>query len=219
MQTLLREWNGMAGSMLLGCESAAAEPYVGNLLFSDNRYELNYRMGVPAPLYSYIYHEYLRNFMGNQVSCPFREEVDANLWYRLAYSFSIGDCMTLVLDQDGQVKSRWGRSKLDYAYVPDQESILWLVRNLTAFYHEQAKPFLYAGRMIEGLTVECGTLAFEHYDSDVAVTLPAILSSAWEAPDGRRAQILVNPQDRETSCRVGEKTYTIAPLSAVLLEL
>lgn len=219
MQELLAEWNGIAGKMLLGCESAAAEPYVGNLLFSDNRYELNYRMGHPVPLYSYIYHEYLRNFMGNQVGCPMREEVDEHLWYRLAYSFAAGDCMTLVLDQDGQIKSRWGKSKIDYEYVPNQEPILRLVKNLTAFYHDRAKPFLFAGRMIEGRAVECGSLTFDRYDTEDLVTLPDILSTAWEAPDGRRAQILVNPQDHVVACRVGDDEIRIDPLSAILLEL
>ena len=41
MQNLLGEWNRKAGKMLFGCESAAAEPFIGNLLFSDNRYREN----------------------------------------------------------------------------------------------------------------------------------------------------------------------------------
>jgi hypothetical protein len=127
--------------------------------------------------------------------------------------------MTLVLDQDGYVKSRWGKTKLDYKYVPDQKSILRLVRNLTAFYREQAKPFLYAGRMIEGRTVECGTLTFANYDGVSSVTLPEILSTAWESPDGRRAQILVNPQNREVHCLVGDRALSIEPFSAILLDL
>ncbi|MBR5602016.1 MAG: hypothetical protein IKW24_05245, partial [Clostridia bacterium] len=76
MQKMLNEWNGKANGMLLGCESAAAEPFMGNLLMSDNRFELNYHIGTPVPLYAYIYHEYLRNFMGNQVSCPFMGDQD-----------------------------------------------------------------------------------------------------------------------------------------------
>ena len=46
--------------MLLGCESAAAEPFIGGLLMSDNRYELNYPFGTVVPTYAYIYHEYVR---------------------------------------------------------------------------------------------------------------------------------------------------------------
>ena len=217
MQELLLEWNDKAGKMLLGCESAAAEPFVGNLLFSDNRYELNYRMGIPVPLYNYVYHEYLRNFMGNQVGCPLREEDDENLLYRIAYSFSIGDCMTLIINQDGQVKSRWGKPKTDH--IPNQEKILRLVKNLTAFYHNEAKPYLFAGRMIKPLEVECGTLEFLRHDCDGSVTLPSVLSSAWETSDGHRAQILVNPQDKEIVCSVGGLEHKLHPLSAVLFNI
>ena len=202
--------------MLLGCESAAAEPFIGNLCFSDNRFELNYHIGVAVPLYSYIYHEYLHNFMGNQVSCPFSEQEDENLLYRLSYAFSIGDSMTLVLDQDGKIRSRWGKLKTDY--VPDQEKILRLVKNLTGFYKEQAKPYLLDGRMIAPLDIECPTLEFSRHD-ERRIMLPAVLSTAWEASNGHRAQILVNPQDKEASCIMNGRKYNIPPLSAVLINL
>ena len=216
MQELLSDWNRQAGEMLLGCESAAAEPFVGNLRYSDNRYELNYYIGVPVPLYSYIYHEYLRNFMGNQVSCPLVEEDDRNLLYRLAYSFAAGDSMTFVLDQDGQIRTRWGKLKTDH--VPDQEKLLRLVRNLTAFYREKAKPYLYAGRMIAPEEVDCPMLEFARRDRERTVCLPAILTTAWEAEDGQRVQLLVNPLDEETVCTVKDKEYTVPPLSAMLIE-
>lgn len=216
MQTLLTEWNECAGKMLLGSESGAAEPFIGNLLFSDNRYELNYMLGRPIPLYAYLYHEYLRNFMGNQVSCPLHEQEDENLWYRLAYSFSIGDCMTLVLDQDGRVKSRWGKLKTDH--VPNQDKIFRLVANLTNFYREQGKPYLYAGRMLPAMPVACEALRFDRRDvAGRAVILPAILTSAWESPEGKRAQILVNPTERVVSCTVCGETISLDPMNARLI--
>lgn len=213
MQELLSGWNEIAPNMLLGCESAASEPFIGNLRFSDNRYELNYSIGVPVPLYSYIYHEYLRNFMGNQVSCPLSETDDGNLLYRLAYSFSVGDSMTLVIDQDGQIKSRWGGLRTNH--VADKEKILRLVENLTAFYKDEGKEFLFNGRMISSPKVECGKIEFLRDDSDRKVKLPSILSTAWESADGNRALILVNPSDEESTCRVEGVDYVISPLSAV----
>ena len=217
MQALLAGWNDTAPNMLLGCESAAAEPFIGNLRFSDNRFELNYYIGVPVPLYSYIYHEYIRNFMGNQVACPLSEYEDENLLYRIAYSFSSGDAMTLVIDENGQVRTRWGKMKTDH--VPDKEKILRLVKNLTAFYGEQAKPYLYNGRMIAPPTVACDTVAFSRSNGSSQVVLPAILGTAWEAEDGSQVLILVNPAEHEAVCRINGKQLSIPALNAIKVPL
>jgi len=208
MQELLGQWNDAAGLTLLGCESVAAEPFIGNLLFSDNRFELCYHIGRPVPLYAYLYHEYVRNFMGNQVSCPIQTDMDT-LRYRMGYSFSIGDCMTIVLCPDGRLMQNWGTR--DFEHAPDKEKALSFVAKMTKFYREEAKPFLYNGRMIEGLSVECELAPFGH-------NLPKILSSAWEA-DGRRVQILVNAFDEDITCKVGAKEITVPANDAILLPM
>lgn len=216
MQKMLSEWNREAPDMLFGCESAAAEPFIGNLQFSDNRFELNYMIGKPVPLYAYLYHEYLRNFMGNQVCCNLDTTVDT-LRYRLAYSFSAGDCMTLVLTPDGNLMNNWGTR--DFEHVPDKEKALRLIRNLTRFYREKAKPFLHAGRMIPALPVDGGTVTYFCRFVERDVILPAILTSAWESVDGRRAQVLVNPDERDAVCTVNGQTVTVPAMNAVLLEI
>ena len=208
MQNLLGGWNDVADKTLLGCESAAAEPFIGNLLFSDNRFELCYRIGRPVPLYAYLYHEYVRNFMGNQVCCPLPEDIDT-LRYRMAYSFSIGDCMTVVLCPDGTLMQSWGTRDFDHA--PDKDKALAFVAAMTKFYREEAKPFLLNGRMIAGFPVECDMAPFGH-------DLPMILSSAWEA-DGKRVQILVNAFDETITCKVGGKEITVPPNQAILLPI
>lgn len=208
MQNLLGVWNDAADKTLLGCESAAAEPFIGNLLFSDNRFELSYRIGRPVPLYAYLYHEYVRNFMGNQVCCPLPEDMDT-LRYRMAYAFSIGDCMTVVLCPDGRLMQSWGTRDFDHA--PDKEKALAFVAAMTKFYREEAKPYLYNGRMIEGFPVECGMAPFGH-------DLPKILSSAWEA-DGKRVQILINAFDEAVTCKVGGKEIVVPPNQAILLQI
>lgn len=199
MQDMLSEWNEIGGKMALGCESASAEPFIGNLLFSDNRYELNYMYGTPVPLYAYIYHEYLRNFMGNQVCCPFSIKEDT-LRYRLGYSFCIGDCMTLVLTEDGKLSSHWGLR--DFSTLPDKEKALKLIKNLTAFYKKTAKPYLFAGRMIETPPFECESVVFSRDDSTRKIVLPAVISSAWRGSDGSEVVILVNPKDEEVACKM-----------------
>lgn len=216
MQQLLTEWNELAGTTLFGCESAAAEPFVGNLLFSDNRYELNYDFGKPVPLYAYLYHEYVRNFMGNQVCCPFRTEEDT-LRYRIAYSFSVGDSMTLVLTQDGELMSHWGMR--EFSALPDKEKTLRMIGNLTKFYKTLAKPYLYAGRMIRIPTVECPSIAFMHSNQQRTVELPAVLATAWEAEDGSRALILVNPVDSEIHCKVNGDEMLLPALDAAFIKL
>ncbi len=216
MQHMLTEWNGQAPGMLFGCESAAAEPFIGNLAFSDNRFELNYMIGVPVPLYAYVYHEYVRNFMGNQVCSNLYEE-DGTLPYRLAYSFSIGDCMTLVMAPEGDLMDHWGTR--DFEHHPNKDVVCALIANLTRFYREQAKPYLYAGRMIPLPDFECEMKTFRCRYAAKDPVMPAVHASAWEAADGSKALILVNPSEENEDCVVqGEKT-TVPALKAVLMKL
>ena len=216
MQTMLTEWNHKAPGMLFGCESAAAEPFIGNLLFSDNRFELNYLIGTPVPLYAYLYHPYVRNFMGNQVSCHLKTEVDT-LRYRMAYSFSAGDCMTLVLTPDGDLMNNWGTR--DFVHKPDREAALRMVANLSRLYREEAKPYLYNGRMIPAPAVACDTVTFGLEFVPREARLPAVLSSAWESAEGKRAVVLVNPGKEDALCRVDGRTVTVPALDGLLLEL
>ena len=216
MQNMLSDWNATARKMLLGCESAAAEAFIGNLLFSDNRYELNYAFGTPVPMYAYIYHEYVRNFMGNQVGCRLGSE-DATLRYRLAYSFSSGDCMTLVLTPDGELLTSWGTR--DFTCPPDKEKAFKLISNLTRFYRESASQYLCSGRMIPSPEIECESVSFSRNDCDRKVTLPALLHSAWEASDGTRALILVNPSEKELPCKVDGSDVRVPALNALKIML
>ena len=216
MQSMLTEWNGKAGNMLLGCESAAAEPFMGNLLMSDNRFELNYHIGVPVPLYAYLYHEYLRNFMGNQVSCPFGNDQDT-LCYRVGYSFAAGDLMTLVLTPDGQLMTNWGNH--DFSRLPDREKALDLVANLCRFYREGAGKYLHNGRMIPALPITCGQKAFFMEWYGRACTIPSVYTTAWLADDGTKAQIFVNPGDAPETVTVGGREITIPARDAVMMAL
>jgi hypothetical protein len=216
MQKTLKRWNDIAPKTLLGCESAAAEPFIGNLLLSDNRFELNYRIGTPTPLYSYIYHEYVRNFMGNQVCSPFPES-EETFRFRLAYSFSIGDCMTLVLSEDGDIVSHWGTR--DFNNLPNRKKALSFISNLAKFYREVAKPYLYSGRMICAPCGETKSIVFPTKESGIDVTLPAVFSSAWEAPDQSQALILINPNETEERCTVNGKDFWLPPLNAQIIFL
>ncbi|MBQ7226018.1 MAG: hypothetical protein IJX02_05390 [Clostridia bacterium] len=212
MQALLKEWNSLAPNMLFGCESAAAEPFIGNLLMSDNRFELNYPYGTVVPLYAYLYHEYVRNFMGNQCGCPFDTKLDT-LRYRLSYSFSIGDIMTLTLAPSGELMTHW--STRDFDNPPNMEKALLLIKNLLEFYENGAKKYLYAGKMCASSHIECGTIEIPMNRGKEKAVLPRLLSSCWEAENGKKAYIVVNPEDKALEFSLEGEKYTVPPLNAI----
>lgn len=214
MRGLLDRWNKLGEGKLFGCESASSEPYIGNLLFSDNRFELNWRLGKPLPVYSYIYHEYLRNFMGNQVSCPLTNQKDS-MCARLAYSFTAGDCMTLVVTPFGSLMTNWGNH--DFSVLPDKDRTITFAANMQKFYKEKANKFLYDGTMIKPVDVECG---YEEYPLDTGKTtqIPDVYTSAWEK-DGEKAQILVNHTLKDVTVKMGGESVNVPSLGAVLINL
>lgn len=214
MQKMLSSWNAEAPKMLFGCESAAAEPFIGNLAMSDNRFELNYCNGRPVPLYAYLYHEYVRNFMGNQVCCVLTTKIDT-LRYRLAYSFSIGDIMTLILSPNGKLMTHWGTR--DFDNCPDMDKALTLIGNLTAFYNREGREYLACGRMSDCSAFSCKEIEIPLEKGDDVARLPELLASCWEAKDGKKAYIVVNPETEPRDFRIGDQNYTVKALDAALI--
>ena len=211
MQALLYNWRKMADNMIFGCESASAEPFISQLLMSDCRYELNYPFGTPVPVFAYIYHEYLRNFMGNQCGCPFEPSVDT-LRYRLAYSFSIGDFMTLVLQPNGRLMSHWGTH--DFENAPDMDKTLTFIRNVMKFYSDCGKKYLYSGKMKNAPEIECEKIDIPMFRGRKSVRLPRLLSSAWHDGD-KTAYIVINPDDVSVKFTIEGQEYEIEALSAM----
>ena len=170
---------------LLGCESAASEPFILNLAFSDNRLILNQYIGEAIPLYSYIYHEYVHNFMGNGI-CNLIQNHPYSMPYRLAYSFLCGDFLTLVINQDGKINTSWCIDETIDEEIPLSfiNSLLELRRNKNIF------PFMHLGKMMKPLSFNAKSLHFNElygYQFD----FPSVLSSAYEY-QGNKIQILVN---------------------------
>ena len=214
MQTLLSSWQDTAGSLLLGCESAAAEPYMGNLLLSDNRYELNWHIGEPVPLYAFLYHEYLHNFMGNQVCCAFSNQEDT-MCARLAYSFLAGDCMTLVMTPDGNLMNNWGCH--DFSNLPDKKKALSFIANLNRFRLDQAQPYLLAGKMIKPLSYTCPQVTFPTVD-DRKISLPTVFSTAWEA-EGKRVQLFVNHTEQDITVQLEHTALVVPAMNGIMITL
>jgi hypothetical protein len=207
MTDMLTEWNREAGKMLLGCESAAAEPFIPSLQMSDNRYELCYHIGRPVPLYAYLYHEYVRNFMGNQVSCPLPPTTDA-LNYRIAYSFAAGDIPTIILTDDGGISPSWGTR--DFSVTPERDEVLSFLSECSAAYVNGLGAVLSHGRMIPPPEMECGTAPF---GSD----LPEIIMTAWEY-EGEKTAVLINPFDKEAEITLDGRKLRIGKRSVLTVK-
>lgn len=182
---------------LFGCESAAAEVFIPNLLFSDNRFEINYMFGLPVPLYSYLYHSYVNNFMGNQVSaegimanCKTKD----NLLYRMAYSFTCGDMLTIVIDDKGKPQWAWGQRNFDPDYMPESEAVFTLARNMNAYRRGVGKKYLHTGRMVRPRTLG-GISSREVETVSGAKQVMPLQTAAFVAEDGAFGQIIVNYTD------------------------
>ncbi len=214
MIQLLSDWKKRAPNMLFGCESAAAEPFISGLLMSDNRFELNYPFGEVIPLYAYIYHEYVRNFMGNQCGCPFEPSFDT-LRYRLAYSFSIGDFMTLILAPNGNLMSHWGTH--DFEHAPDMDKTMRFIKNMKRFYDTGAGKYLLLGRMANAPEIECEKIIVPLFRGKKEALLPALLCSCWQAENGKIAYIVVNPENTRQEFSICGEQFEVAPLDATLI--
>ena len=201
MTKLLNEWNEKAGKTLLGCESASSEPFIGNLLFSDNRFELNHFLGKAVPLYSFIYHEFVHNFMGNQVCAILSAD---SFIYRIAYSFSAGDMPTVVLHPKGFLLSNWGQRDTDD--LPCEKDVFTFIRNIKEFYTANNRIMCY-GKMIKPLPYETGNLVFvakygRTYETE------EVLSTAYEF-EGEKIQIFINFNGVDKEINFGGEKITV----------
>jgi hypothetical protein len=228
---------------LLGCEAAAAEPFIPYLLFNDNRATINFAYGTPVPAYQYVNHEYLNGFMGNQNSMRHAVDLEKspmNMLQRLALAFVSGDMFTVILRGNGDMIQTWN-SDWD-AKIPNQEYMKSLIKNLNEWRKEGGLDYLVTGRMIKPLEYE-GTseIPMRTKPTGLRINFPSVLSSNWQSQDGQNAQFFVNylPEEQEiivdaeglkdvkiqedasgTSMAVNageELKITVKPLSAVMI--
>ncbi len=217
MQSILKKARETAPNMVFGCESAAGEPYIPHLMLSDNRFNLGWMYGKPVPMFAWVYHEYLNNFMGNQVCAAGTFEPDPeSLAYRLAYSFAAGDLPTLVLTDDGRIMQAWGDRQFDL--LPDEEQTLTLVKNMTALRRGEAKKYLCGGRMLKPHPVTgAGERVFAMKTQAKTLTADRVLSSRWQAADGTTAQLLVNWTKEDIRCECAGRSVLVPAMNGVLV--
>ena len=219
--------------VLLGCESAAAEPFLPQLQLSDNRFELNYYVGTPIPIYSYLYHEYVNNFMGNQI-CAMLEKRENNFTYRLAYSFIAGDMSTVVMDGKGDLLYAWCDYVKPLEWRVDKTVALGFIKTLNGWRRNGGKNFLHKGKMIVPNGIFSQQEKFLLEDEKTYLVTDSVLTAQYEYR-GERAQFLVNYNLRPisvdldgeydvyfdselTCCEKGLTKLTLEPLSVVMLK-
>ncbi|MBQ6472990.1 MAG: hypothetical protein IJJ33_13480 [Victivallales bacterium] len=223
MRTLLQDIHKAFPRLTVGCEAAAAQPYLGFLSFNDLRTDC-WTLGNSRsiPLYAYLFHEYINNFMGNQCGLGQRIDFQAspeNLLWRTAKAFNAGNLLSVVLKDGGKV--HWGWTvPWEASSEPDQEHILALVRNLNMLRRKYPQ-YLCHGRMEKPMARVAGgkwTLRLlqnkgEEYDS--------FLHSTWRAPDGSQAMFITNflpqPQNVILTWQGNVRELALPPLNAIVL--
>ncbi|MBE7062376.1 MAG: hypothetical protein E7390_01110 [Ruminococcaceae bacterium] len=228
-----------AGSeMLLGTESAAAEPFIGQLPFNDLRFIKWYYYGIPVPAYSYITHEYANNFAGNFCGAAHSLDIRANpsnLAFTLGYAFAAGNMLSVVLASAGQMHWAWCVDEKEDGVPENQEELWQFVAHLNAWRCGNGKPFLRFGRMEKPEKIGgIGTYRLLRKDGTYA-EFTELLYTKWSFEDDS-AQFVVNFHDTEKSfyiekdvwildapdksgymVKAKEKIY-IKPFSAVMLK-
>lgn len=155
---------------------------------------------------------------------------------RLAYSFSAGDMLTLVMNDDGNIAWKWGLR--DFTYVPEQEPVKQLVRNLNGWRQGYGKQYLHTGKMVKGFDVFCGENQYYLWTGGT-FTRKKLHTRAWQSATGTVGQFLINYNKEDVECTVslpegrvewvtleglrqslpsGTQTLTIPALSAILIE-
>jgi len=248
MQKLIEEIYEQSGAekknVIFGCEAAAAEPFMENLPLNDLRFNQTLKFGTWVPAYAFVFHEYVNNFQGNQVETTeiLSTEQGANhLLLRTAYSFTIGDLMTIVLAEEGEI--HWAWCTRFSVPVPDQESIITLIRNLTAWRKQAAHDALVYGRMEKPFSIIGKETADVHVTDGSILKFDKVLTSRFLTEEGGDVQLLVNWQEtpqqvtvalpeeiesisvisdssgtKETVAVAGQRvTVEVAPLNALLL--
>ena len=195
--TLLKDVNGIIyragkkGKASVGCESAAADCYMGEMPFNDGR-NYGFTDVKCVPVYDYVYHEYVNNYMGNCNTSFFTLDVGKHpeyLFYRTGYLFTTGTVLTVVLKNDGKLHWDWSSPwKLPDV---DQQAYGEYVKTLNSWKKGLLKGALTYGRMLKPLETECGEYSFTRKDGEVK-TYPSLNSTRWLCDDGEEVQVVVN---------------------------
>ena len=181
-----------AGEMVLGCENAAAEPYMNVCMLNDLRSHLAWgAAGHPVPLYPYLFHEYVAGFTGNGVCLNAWVDFSRTPFFMqwiLGWNFVNGNLLAVVLKDGGDIHWSWC-SRWD-APAPEQLPLKTLIGNLCRWQRGAAKDALTRGKMVKTPKVHCSKQQI--FTTDGRITeIPSVECAAYQI-DGREEVLLVN---------------------------
>jgi hypothetical protein len=161
-----------------------------------------------APLYHFIYHE----FMVIQGGFGLAPE-PYHLQIRNAYNLVVGEIPGAVMTGDGLLLNRdtanWAPWRPP---VGDNDASVEVLRTATALRRGPARDFLVFGRMLRPATVtDAATIQWTYGGRSNDV--PAIFHAAWQAPDGRVGVVLANWTSDVQTARVFHERLT-GPLAS-----
>ena len=203
--------------MTLGCEAAAATPYVPNLFYNDSRSMVDMVYGRPVHGLSFVFHEWACNFSGNMCG-----STDCDPFWRWQYSFHSGDMFSLILGADDGLVTAWCHPWSEK--FPEQEALVPLVRRLNDI-RKKYTSFLLEGWMIRPF-VKCESrpakVGYALWGTKGTVETTEVLTSFWENAKGERIGFASNwrqePSDLTLTYPDGRvEKRRLAPLEAIEL--
>ena len=204
--------------MLLGCESAAATPYVPNLFYNDSRpMIILMNHGRPVPGIAFVFHEWQCNFSGNMCGIS-----NCDPFWRWMYCFHNGDMLSLILGADDGLVEAWCRPWSEK--FPEQDALVRLVRRLNAL-RKKHPSFLLEGRMIRPFA-KCESrparVGYRLWRGEGSVETREVFVSFWENAKGERIGFASNwrqaPAELKVTYPDGRmETRRLGPLETVEL--
>ena len=206
--------------MAVGCENAAAAPYVKNLLYNDSRSHFAFFLrGRPVHGLAFVFHEWSLNFSGNM--CGINKECDP--FWRWSYCFHNGDMFSLVLGADGKLVDAWKRPWNEE--FPSQNNLVALVKRMNDM-RKRHPSFLLEGYMISPF-LKCKSrpakVCYDIWGSKGEIETEEVLTSFWGNAKGERIGFASNwcaePSQLKVTHSDGHvETRTLAPFEVIELK-
>lgn len=203
--------------MVIGCEGAAATPYIPYLFYNDSRPMVSLHFGQPVPGVSFVFHEWQCNFSGNMCGV---EECDP--FWRWMYCFHNGDMLSLVLGADDGLAKAWCRPWSEG--FSEQEKLVSLVRRMNSL-RKKYPSFLLEGRMVRPFA-KCESRLVEIpcrvWGKNRTIEAREVITSFWENAKGERIGFASNWRREPSELRITRsggrvETHILAPLEVIEL--